>query len=202
MARPAATVNRLRASDQSTCLGGRMADEILERWLPVVGYEGLYSVSDQGRVRSEPRSCLGCGGTQRRVFGKVLRPTVLPNGYIQADLRKDNIPAHHYVHRLVLIAFSGQPNIGEEACHNDGCRSNNALTNLRWDTRSGNHADKAAHGTAPRGTNHPFVKLTAAQILAIRNDTRSLSTIANDYGVCFGHIGQIKRRTAWTWLRD
>lgn len=178
-----------------------MATEMIERWAPVPGYEGLYSVSDHGRLRSEPRRCKWHGTITRNVAGKILRVTTLPSGYLQADLRRDNKAAHHYVHRLVLRAFVREPVAKEEACHNDGNRANNALSNLRWDTRSGNHQDKNAHGTMQRGESHARAKLTEADIRAIRRDPRSLTQIGAAYGISWGHAGHVKRGGAWGWLK-
>ena len=178
-----------------------MADEIVERWLPVPGYEGLYSVSDLGRVRSEPRITIRQNGDTMRVFGRVLRPTVLPSGYIQADLR--NGPGRHthfYVHRLVLEAFIGPAPQGTEACHNNGQRADNRACNLRWDTRRSNHADKLQHGTSLRNGNHPTAKLTPDDVRAIRADTRSAQEIAAQFGVTDFHVYHVKSGRAWRYL--
>jgi hypothetical protein len=52
------------------------------------------------------------------------------------------------VHRLVLELFVGLCPLGWEACHNDGVRTNNSVTNLRWDTPASNQADRVQHGTS------------------------------------------------------
>lgn len=177
-----------------------MADEILELWADVVGYEDLYSVSNFGRVAAKPRTFVKKNGMPCTVRGRHLKTFTLPNGYVQLDLRKDNKAVKHYVHRLVLTAFSGPPLAGQEACHANGVRKDNRLANLRWDTRSNNHKDKGAHGTAPWGENCGTSKLTAKEVLAIRSDRRPSAAIAADYGVSPSHVCGIKRLEYWAHL--
>lgn len=114
-----------------------------ERWLPVPTYEGKYEVSDLGRVRSLSR--VTSHGRRRR--GLVLRPIPRTTGYLQVDLWHDNTQRAFVIHRLVLWAFVGPAPAGLEALHGDGDPTNNALTNLRWGTRSENSLDQVAHGT-------------------------------------------------------
>lgn len=119
-----------------------------ERWLPVGGWEGFYAVSDAGRVKSLPRTVRGPGGHPRRVKERILKASVDENGRCHVALARDGDTRTYRVHRLVLMAFIGPPDPGEEACHNDGSPSNNALSNLRWDSHAGNMADKNLHGTS------------------------------------------------------
>lgn len=114
-----------------------------ETWLPVVGYEGHYEVSDQGRVRSVDRvdrRGWNRQGQLRRLSAHVTdgRPTV--------RLLKDGRGQTLYVHRLVLEAFVGQCPEGHECCHGNGDNQDNRLSNLRWDTRSANQFDAVKHG--------------------------------------------------------
>lgn len=118
-----------------------------EIWKPVPEYEGLYEVSDHGRVRSLPRR--GSGNRANRVYGgTVLRPArTNKSGHVSVVLSRANRHRTVLVHRLVLEAFAGAAGPGEEACHFDGDATNNALTNLRWDTRAENTRDRVRHGT-------------------------------------------------------
>lgn len=120
----------------------------MEVWKAVVGFEGRYEVSDWGRVRSMDRT------TPRRnhlikLSGKVLKAKPNAQGYPAVSLfagsrlnRKERS-----VHRLVLLAFVGEPPHDHEALHGDGTRANNRLENLRWGTRSENIADTHKTGT-------------------------------------------------------
>lgn len=114
-----------------------------EEWRPVVGTDGAYSISDRGRARSNDRYVVDKNGKQRTLRGRMLAPRPTPTGYLRVQIfRRDR-----YIHRLVLEEFVGLCPDDMEACHNDGDRSNNAPTNLRWDTRLGNCQDIIAHGT-------------------------------------------------------
>ena len=84
-----------------------------ERWLPVPGFEGLYEVSDEGRVRCLPR---------HRVRGGVLRPSAAGKGYLKVQLVHKQRHAHRYVHELVLTTFVGPRPPGMEVAHGNGKR--------------------------------------------------------------------------------
>lgn len=117
-----------------------------ENWKPVVGFEGLYEVSDQGRVRSLDHSTTGKDGRTRRYKGRVLVGSVDSSGRIQVVLSKEGKGHYRRVHRLVLEAFVGPCPPGYEGCHWDDDRSNNHLSNLRWDTSSANSMDLVRNG--------------------------------------------------------
>lgn len=143
------------------------ADEI---WRPVHLHKGLYSVSNYGRVRAEPKIVQHSNGRVCKKKQKVMSPGQSKKSLYQTVrlLGHDGAYTTHHVHALVLEAFSEPRPAGMEACHRDGDRENNAASNLRWDTRSGNHADKNVHGTSPVGERHPMHKLDNTAVLAIR----------------------------------
>jgi len=114
-------------------------------WRPVVGYEGLYEVSDAGDVRSLSRAVPNRYGT-RRVQGRVLTASVGQRGRLSVNL-SDGRAEMRLVHHLVLEAFVGPRPEGMECCHGDGNPGNNRLENLRWDTHTSNMLDMKAHGT-------------------------------------------------------
>lgn len=118
-----------------------------ERWLPVVGWEGYYEVSDHGQVRSLDRVIHGRWGRQR-CQGRLLTPGCRPrDGRRHVQLCRANSMTPRLVYRLVLEAFVGPCPEGMEGCHNDGDASNDRLSNLRWDTKSENQRDLVRHGT-------------------------------------------------------
>lgn len=118
-----------------------------ERWIPVVGWEGYYEVSDRGQVRSVDREIVRSDGQVRRFKGKVLSPGTNRHGYPMVALSRPGKSKTMKVHRLVLHAFVGECPKGMEACHNNGVRADASLTNLRWDTPSNNQLDRRKHGT-------------------------------------------------------
>lgn len=124
-----------------------------ERWKDVPGWEGLYQVSDQGRVR-------------RVKTGRILRTPLNGTGYPSANLYLRGRRCGVVVHRLLLLAFVGPCPEGKEACHNNGRKDDNRLANLRWDTRSANMLDAVDHGH--RGSGRAFSKLTEAGVRDLR----------------------------------
>lgn len=163
-----------------------------EIWKPVVGYDGRYSVSNKGRVRTESHVARGRWGHQR-LRARILRPGSA-SGYPVVRLGRSR---PYFVHRLVLEAFVGPRPEGMEACHNNGDRTDNRAENLRWDTRTNNHADKVAHGTAPRGENNSRAKLAEDDVLAIRQQGGAPHELAEAYGVSRHTIARILAQKTW-----
>jgi hypothetical protein len=120
-----------------------------EIWKAIEGYEGLYEVSNLGRVRSfdrlierpHPRNT-SMTMTYRKK-GRILKMKINPSGYLYVDLWKDKKPHTVVVHRLVATAFI--PNLENlpEVNHIDEDKTNPVVTNLEWVTHSGN----MRHGT-------------------------------------------------------
>jgi len=117
-----------------------------EQWLPVVGYEGIYEVSDQGRVRSLDRVLHYSNGQRRTFPGKSLKHYLLRGRYPTVRLRCNGQTRTRYVHHLVLEAFVGLRPEGTEACHANDIPNDNRLVNLRWDTKSANVQDQIKNG--------------------------------------------------------
>lgn len=168
-----------------------------EVWKPVVGFEGYYEVSDAGRIRSVTRKC--SNGTTWP--GRVREPVAQGKyGHLAVMLYRDCRATKRYVHRAVLDAFIGPCPDGAEACHNDGDPTNNALTNLRWDTRKSNMADKRLHGTDQRGEQIPSAKLTEARVRELRSAQTSgvsYSKLCEQFGISLGAVHKIVRRITW-----
>lgn len=110
------------------------------------------------------------------------------------------------VHRLVLEAFVGPCPPGMEACHfPDRDRTNNNLSNLRWDTTLANMRDKIKHGTTQRGIENPQCKLTEEKVLKIREELASgvkrKVDLAKEYGVSRHLLWCIHKRKCWKHLK-
>lgn len=163
----------------------------MERWLPIQGYEGLYEVSDMGRVRSLKRNTTS---------GKVLAQRIGTGGYPAVSLCNSNRKKSKVVHRLVAIAFVGNPEGKPEVNHKNGIKTDNRASNLEWVTRSENEAHAfRILGKSPQAywkdKPRKFArKFTDEQVKAIREDKRPNSVIAAEYGVSKTAIRDIKRR--------
>lgn len=118
-----------------------------ERWLPVLGYEGLYEVSDCGNVRSVDRMVRTFGGAVRLALGVPVKAWPNRAGYMKVKLWRDGTTKDRAVHTLVLESFVGPRPEGLICCHNDGNPGNNVLENLRWDDYRSNNLDAVRHGT-------------------------------------------------------
>lgn len=114
-----------------------------EVWKPVKDYEGLYEVSNLGRVRSLDRKVRG--GV--RVYkGKIRRLMRNWDGYLRVALTKDGNAKVFFVHRLVSMAFIPNPEGKSQVNHIDGVKSNNVLENLEWVSASENGLHAYATG--------------------------------------------------------
>lgn len=117
-----------------------------ERWASVRGYEGLYEVSDLGRVKALARNTTDRLGRRLTVKEVVRKPFAQKSGHLRVKLTKDGSSKTAAVHRLVLEAFVGPCPEGMECLHKDDIPSNNRLDNLRWGTRLENHQDRRKNG--------------------------------------------------------
>lgn len=173
----------------------------MENWKDVPGYEGLYAVSDMGRVKSLERLAPSKGGSLRRIGGKMLAIHSNGAGYKHVRLAKDGVLTTVLLHRLVLEAFVGPRPDGMEARHLDGIRANNALRNLVWGTKKENADDRIAHGTSPVGAKNPKSKIDEVQALEIYRRAQSgecFESIAADYGVSEITVSHIKCGRTWS----
>lgn len=118
-----------------------------EEWRPVHGYEGLYLVSDAGRVQSVPRS-----GTR----GGIIKADIGPQGYPSVRLSREGRKKHLNVHGLVARSFLGPRPEAGECRHINGDPADNRLENLAWGTSAENSQDMIGHGrTNSRRTHCP-----------------------------------------------
>lgn len=104
-----------------------------EEWRDVVGYEGLYQVSNLGRIKGQPR-VTSFGNRQKRIPLRILRPLVSKRGYYVVGLSRDGVTKNHNIHRLVAEAFIPNPHKKRVIDHIDTNRLNNSIDNLRWCT--------------------------------------------------------------------
>lgn len=109
-----------------------------EEWLPVVGYEDSYEVSNFGRVRSIERQVINRLGRSRIIKARNMKTLVARNGYEMIDLSKNGTKRRFSVHRLVAMAFKPTEREGVEVMHLDHNRLNNHVSNLEWGTHKEN----------------------------------------------------------------
>ena len=124
-----------------------------ETWLSVVGFEGLYEVSSEGRVRSLSRRIRMAHEATRQHTGCLMTPVIDKDGYPRVILRVDGQHYTRKVHRLVCEAFHGPPS--DEAPHVDHIdhdKLNARSVNLRWISQLDNLARRKRYA-AKEATN-------------------------------------------------
>jgi len=112
-----------------------------ETWEDIKGYEGLYQISNLGRVKSLPKFYQG---------EKILKSREDKYGYLYINLIKNKVKKSYKIHRLVAIAFISNNNNYPCVNHKDENKLNNNIDNLEWCTvtynnRYGNRIIKAAN---------------------------------------------------------
>lgn len=164
-----------------------MPDPATERWLPVVGYEGLYEVSDLGRVRTV----------------RIRKHDVNDHGYAMIFLSRNGKVRYIPVHRLVGEAFLGPLPPGLMTRHGPGGKLDNRLMNLCYGTNSENQIDRARDGnpnTGFSGEAHPAAKLTDAIVAECRRRHaagETQSALAREFGVTFQAMHLAVRGKNW-----
>lgn len=179
-----------------------------EIWKPVGGYEGLYEVSNLGRVRSLSRKVIvhhADSTTHIKTLSmRLLKPCLDIGGYRRVSLWKNSQWEKPRISWLVLEAFKGTRPKGMDSCHNDGSRTNDCIANLRWDTRRGNFKDKILHGTHHRGERCPTAKLKESQVRQIMKLMNSKKyyqrEIAERFNVTRETISAIVCGKRWSYL--
>lgn len=169
-----------------------------EIWVPVAGFEGLYEVSIDGRVRNARNL-------------RELKHKTAGAGYAQVCLGAGN---YRYVHRLVAQAFIPNPDGLPQVNHLDGVKPNNAAANLEWCSgrQNARHAyetgllDNTACKYPKRGGSHHRAR--AVTMFSDRGHIQithpTISSAAKETGIDYSTIhgaltGKFKQAGGWNW---
>ena len=113
---------------------------IPEVWKSIKGYEGLYQVSNMGRVKSLERIITKRNGLKQSVQGRILKPIVGQDGYLLVNLYDSSGKRKSfYAHRLVCETFLDNPENKPCVNHIDENKTNNVASNLEWCTYKENN---------------------------------------------------------------
>lgn len=167
----------------------------MEKWNPVVGYEGLYEVSNYGRIKSLPRR-------REKLAFHMKKQVIHPKnkGYAYVSLYKNNKAEYALVHRVVATSFVenlyNKPNVNHKDCD----RLNNHTDNLEWCTQKENILHAVKNDRLARGEYRFGHKLQPCNILQIRKmikDRITIREIAVLFGVSTSTIFKISVRKKW-----
>jgi len=173
-----------------------------EIWLPVIGYENFYLVSDLGRVKSiRPRGNQGRpGGSFPRNKEGILAPGKNPDGYLQATLFDADAKRKRIsISQLVLEAHKCKRPEGMIAGHKNAVRDDNRLSNLFWITEQQNIDQRTADGNTKFGENHGRARLTEDQAKEIfqKKGVVTQEKLAEQYKVSPATIAMIHCKINW-----
>lgn len=114
----------------------RIKPQKLEIWKDIKGYEGLYRISNLGKVKSLSR--ITPGAISRYLPTKILKTRIGNRGYVEIQLSLNGVRTHYSIHQLVARAFIPNPENKPYIDHINGDRTDNRYNNLRWVTHKEN----------------------------------------------------------------
>jgi len=167
-----------------------------ETWKPIAGYEGIYEVSDLGRVKRVAPS-------KHSYPGKILAGGLDQDGYRILLLYKlDGKRRMFKEHRLVAQAFIPNPDNFPQVNHKNTVKTDNRVENLEWcsSKHNINHAVDNGLWNPSKGESHHQSKLDERAVQEIRqllSEGTSHSAIARMFGVQHSTIGDIHRGLTW-----
>ena len=180
---------------------------IEEIWKDVKNYEGLYEVSNLGRVKSLFKSYIRKHPRSNKYIlykkkERLLNCTKNAFGYPKVLLFKDNKSTHLPVHRLVCQSFLENPNNFILVNHLDGNPSNNNVSNLEWCDafRNCQHAFDVGLNNH-KGNKHTLAKLNEDIVKEIRyraeNENLTVKKLSEDYDVDYTTVWSVVKRKTW-----
>ena len=131
----------------------------MSQFEPIEGYNGYYSISEEGEVWSD-------------MSNKLLSQFPDKKGYLQCNLCHDGKRKRHRIHRLVALTFIPNPENKPQVNHIDGNKANNHIDNLEWASakENTNHAWDSGLSKSISGSARTDSKLTEEDVLYIRTN--------------------------------
>ena len=171
-----------------------------EIWKDVIGYEGLYQVSNYGNIKGLERVCGHYKGGLRTYKERMLSRTLHKDGYLKVGLTKDSQLRQFSIHRLVCEAFLENKENKPHVNHINGIKTDNRLENLEWVTCSENlsHAFRIGLRSQNGEKNHRAT-LTEDQVFQIKYSLNHLNNkdVAIIFSIKANEVARIRRGERW-----
>jgi hypothetical protein len=161
-----------------------------EIWKDVEGYEGKYSVSNMGRVKSDDYYW-----GSRKMSGRIL--STVSRKYPIVALYKNGSRRDYKVHRIVAMAFIPNPQSLPYVNHKNGVKADNRAENLEWCTPKENAEHAIGLGLYLRGEKFTRSKLTSLEVEEIRVSGETCEVAAKRYNVSKSNISAIRLKQTW-----
>ena len=143
----------------------------------IVGYEGLYQISDHGNVLALERTVINKKGKAQRYPAKLLKFDLIQRShtnYLIVTLCKNHSTKRFLVHRLVALHFVDNPFEKPHVNHIDNCGTNNHYSNLEWCTHTENMLHSSKQGRQTSGRSLGGITTSAIRTAEMINKTRTL----------------------------
>lgn len=174
---------------------------MIEQWRPAVGFEGLYMVSDLGRVKSLQK--IRKNRYTYCVKGERILRQANKEGYLSVALADHGTPTSFTVHIIVASAFIPNPNNYPEVNHKNGNKKDNRVFELEWITHQQNIKHAFDIGIKNQiGSKCPRAILNEDKVIEIRNKFRPLiytrKMLSDEYGVSVATIKKVLNKSNWS----
>lgn len=182
----------------------------MEEWRPIRDYEGLYEVSNLGRVRSLDKVTIDNIGRKQYFKGCIMKLQCDRDGYLYVSLTKEGCKKKFKIHRLVAEAFIPNPDNKPTVDHINTIRTDNTVANLKWTTNkenSNNVLTRKHISKSLLGENHPLSKKIVqlsldGELIKIWN---SMGEAEREKGFCKTSISKVcigkqKQHKGYKWM--